>query len=111
MKSRSVDAKFKSSSPQIHILELFIDLDCFGVSCLVLEISASESGKEIHLKNSTVMSHDPVTQNNYVGWKVVPVSKKVALLTTGIILCNGGHDFYKETLLLKCSNVLREHHI
>ena len=68
---------------------LYISLDCFGVSCLVLEISAerveipasnimglndtkwmwcSLFTPKIHLKNSTVMSlpknHDPVTQNN-----------------------------------------------
>ena len=78
---------------------LIINLDHFGVSCLVLEISAVEISafshnwtkcgahrtkkyiKKVHL-NSTVMSlsrnHDPVTQNNQqtLLW-AVPVSKKV----------------------------------
>ena len=59
-------------------VELFISLDSFDVSCLVLEISTVEisafsvNGALLVVKNSTVMSlsknHDPVTQDNPQSW-------------------------------------------
>ena len=51
----TIHPKIKKYIFFLLLVVLFISLDSFGVSCLVLEISAIELDIEIHLKNSTVM--------------------------------------------------------